>query len=492
MPGFAPGWLAVGSLIALASAITWGQTTPPGSSGTPTLYVVSVSQASEALQPQSAFSGSVPAGTATSGVLPLSLKDAIDRGLKQNLGLLLAGERIPSARGQWWKGLSELLPNLTTSTKESAQQINLETVGINLSALRKIAVNLSSIVGPFGVFDTRAYLTQSVFNWKSIQQTRSDSQQIRADQYSYKDARELVVLVVASAYLQTIADSARLETAVAQQDTAEALYRQADDQLNVGTTAAIDVLRAKVEVQTRQQQVISARNELAKQKIILGRVVGLPTGQRFRLTNTATYAPPPKFSFDEALSRAYASRADYQSALAQLRAAELARKAATAGYYPSVSTSVDYGDIGLNPGDSHGTLAATAALNIPIFQGGKVHGEVMQAEASLRQHRELLDNLRGQIEQDVRNAFLDMQSAADQVEVARSSVNLANQTLLQARDRFGAGVTDNIEVVQAQQSVASADESLISSLYSYNVSKVELGRAIGNAEVGVQEYLKGR
>ena len=491
MPSFAPGRLAVGSLLVLASAITWGQTTTLSGSGTPTQYVVSVSQASAVLQPQNPFSGSVPAGTATAGVLSLSLKDAIDRGLKQNLGLLLASERIPSARGQWWKGMSELLPNLTTSTTESAQQINLETVGINLSAFKKIGANLSPIVGPFGVFDTRSYLTQSVFNWKSIQQTRSDTQQIRAAQYNYKDARELVVFAVASAYLQTVADSARLETAVAQEDTAKALYRQAEDQLKAGTTAAIDVLRAKVEVQARQQRVISVRNELAKQKIVLGRVVGLPTGQGFVLISTAAYTPPPKVSFDEALSRAYASRADYQSALAQVRAAELARKAA-AGYYPSVSTSVDYGDIGFNPRNSHGTVRAAAALNIPILQGGIVHGDVMQAQATLTQHRELLDNLRGQIDQDVRNAFLDMQSAADQVEVARSSVDLANQTLIQARDRFAAGVTDNIEVVQAQQSVASADESLISSLYSYNVSRVELGRAIGNAEIGVQEYLKGR
>jgi outer membrane protein TolC len=492
MPSFAPGRLTVGLLLVLESAIAWGQTMSSSTSDTPTQYVVRVGQASSALQPQNPFSGSVPAGTATAGVLPLSLKDAIDRGLKQNLGLLLASEGIPSARGQWWKGLSELLPNLTTSTTESAQQRNLQTAGIDLSALRRIGVNLSPIVGPFGVFDTRAFLTQSVFNWKSIQQTRSDAQQIRAAQYSYKDARELVVFAVASAYLQTIADSARLETAVAQQNTAEALYRQAEDQLKAGTTASINVLRAKVEVQTRQQQVISARNELAKQKIVLGRAVGLPTGQGFTLTSTTTYTPPPNVSQDEALSRAYASRADYRSALAQVRAAELAGNAAKAGYYPSVSTSVSYGDIGLNPGNSHGTVASTAALNIPIFQGGKVHGDVLQAEAALEQRRELLDNLRAQIDQDVRNAFLDMQSAADQVEVARSSVELANQTLIQARDRFAAGVTDNIEVVQAQQSVATANESLISSLYSYNLSKVELGRATGNAEAGVQEFLKGR
>jgi outer membrane protein TolC len=425
-------------------------------------------------------------------VLPLSLKEAIARGLKQNLGLLVTAEGIPAARGQLWKDRSELLPNVTTSTSETAQQINLQTVGINLSGLNKIGLNLSPIVGPFGVFDTRAHVTQSIFNWKSIQQTRSDAQQIRAAQYSYKDARELVVFAVTSAYLQTIANSARVVTYTAQRDTALALYQQAADQLEAGTTAAIDVLRAKVELQARAQQLISARNDLAKQKIALARVVGLPTDQEFTLTDTAMYELLPKPNFEEALNRAYASRADYRSALAQVRAATLARKAAAAGYYPSVSTAVNYGDIGLNPGNSHGTLVATAALNIPIFQGGKVHGDVLQAEATLRQSRELLENLHAQIDQDVRNALLDLQSSADQVEVARSSVDLANQTLLQARDRFSAGVTDNIEVVQAQQSVASANESLISSLYSYNVSKIELGRAIGNAEAGVQEYLKGR
>ncbi len=438
------------------------------------------------------YSGSVPAGKATPDVLPLSLKEAIDRGLKQNLGLLLTGEGIPSARGQYWKDLSELLPNVTTSTSFTAEQINLKTVGLNVQGLRALGVNINPVVGPFGVFDTRAFLTQSIFNWQAIQQTRSSAQQIKAAQFSFKDARELVVFAVASAYLQTIADAARVDTSTAQRDTAQALYKQAADQLQAGTTAAIDTLRAKVELQTREQQLIAARNDFAKQKIALGRAIGLPTGQEFTLADNPTYDPQPTISLEEALRRAYASRADYQSALAQVRAATLARKAAVARYYPSVSTAVNYGDIGVNPGNSHGTLDATAALNIPIFQGGKVHGEVLQAEAALRQSEEMLDNLRAQIDQDVRNALLDLQSAADLVEVARSSVDLAGQTLQQARDRFAAGVADNIEVVQAQQSVASANESLISSLYSYNVSKVSLARAVGHAEAGVQEYLKGK
>jgi len=492
MLSFAQGRLAV-ALLLLSGAVTSGaQTTSPSGASRATQYVITLSQGAAAFQPQNPFSGSVPAGNATPNVLPLSLKDAIDRGLKQNLGLLLTSEGVPAARGQWWKDLSELLPNLSTSTSVSAQQINLRTVGFNVQAFSALGVNIPSVVGPFGIFDTRAYVTQSVFNWKSIQQTRSDAQQIKAAQFSYKDARELVVFAVASAYLQTIADSARVDTATAQRDTAQALYQQAADQLKAGTTAAIDALRAKVELQTREQQLISARNDLAKQKLVLGRVIGLPTGQEFTLTDTAIYEPLPKVSLEEALSRAYASRADYQSALAQVRAATLARKAAVAGYYPSVSTAVNYGDIGVNPNNSHGTLDATAALNIPIFQGGKVHGEILQAEAALKQSEQMLDNLRAQIDQDVRNSLLDLQSAADLVEVARSSVDLANQTLQQARDRFAAGVADNIEVVQAQQSVASANESLISSLYAYNVSKVELARAIGHAEAGVQEYLKGK
>ena len=490
---FARKYKRVALLLFLLPVASWAQTASQGRAGSATQYVITLGQGTAVLQPQNPYSGSVPAAEkATPNVLPLSLKDAIDRGLKQNLGLLLTGEGIPSARGQWWKDLSELLPNLTTSTSVTAQQINLRTVGLNVQAFSPLGININPVVGPFGVFDTRAYLTQSVFNWKSIQKTRSDAQEIKAAQYSYKDARELVVFAVASAYLQTVANSARVETSIAQRDTAQALYQQAADQLRAGTTAAIDVLRAKVELQTREQQLISARNDLAKQKIVLGRVVGLPTGQEFELTDNALYQPQPKMTLEEALSRAYASRADYQSALTQVRAATLARKAAVAGYYPSVSTAVNYGDIGVNPNNSHGTLDASAALNIPIFQGGKVHGEVLQAEAALRQTQEQLDNLRAQIDQDVRNALLDLQSAADQVEVARSSVDLASQTLQQARDRFAAGVADNIEVVQAQQSVASANESLISSLYTYNVSKVELARAIGHAEDGVQEYLKGK
>jgi outer membrane protein TolC len=242
-------------------------------------------------------------------------------------------------------------------------------------------------------------------------------------------------------------------------------------------------------LQTRQQQLIVARNDYAKQKLALARVIGLPPGQMFTLTEQAPYQPLTALSIEESLQRAYASRSDYQAALQQARAAEYFRKAASAEYLPSLDLAANYGAIGLRPDSLHGTFEVTGSLMIPIFQGGKVHADVLQAEATQRQYRSQLENLRGQIDYEVRTALLDLAAAADQVEVARSSVDLADQTLIQARDRFAAGVTDNLEVVQAQESVASANESYISSLYAHNLAKISLARAIGYAEEGVRQYL---
>lgn len=435
---------------------------------------------------QNGFTGSVPSGNATPEVLPISFLDAIDRGLKQNLGLLLSSDNALSARGEKWKELSNLLPNVSAKGQENVQQTSLTALGFRLPSLPRV-------IGPFNYFDMRAYLTQSLFNWNYIQKERAAAENLKAAEYSYKDARELVVLVAGNAYLRAIAGGARVETAEAQVMTAQTLYNRAVDQQKAGVIPAIDALRSQVELQSRQQQLISARNDFAKQKLTLARVIGLPLGQEFTLTDKAPYealAPP---TLDEALKRAYASRSDYKAALAQARSAELSRRAATAEHYPSLDMEGDYGAIGVNPGISNGTFHVGGTINIPIFEGGKAHADVLQAEATLRQAKARLADVRGQIDNDVRNALLDLNAAADQVEVARSSVDLAEQTLGQAQDRFAAGVTDNLEVVQAQESVASAHENYISSLYAHNLAKVELARSVGNAEQGVKQYLtKGK
>jgi outer membrane protein TolC len=296
---------------------------------------------------------------------------------------------------------------------------------------------------------------------------------------------------VGNSYLQAIAASARVETTAAQVKSAQALYDKASDQLKAGLTPAIDALRAQVELQTRQQQLIVARNDLAKLKLSLARIIGLPPGQEFVLTEKAPYQALTPLPLETYLQHAYTARFDYQAAMAQVRSAELSRRAASAGRYPTAEIDANLGDIGVTPSQSNGTWQVTGGINIPIFAGNRVHGDVLEADAQLKQARSQLGDLRGRIDYEVRTALLDLNAAAEQVDVARSSVELAEQALAQSQDRFTAGVADNLEVVQAQEAVASAHESYIQSLYFHNLSKVELAHAIGDAERGVKQYLKG-
>ena len=445
---------------------------------------------------QNPFLGSEPEGKATAEVLQIDFKEAIDRGLRNNLGLLLTGDQFQAAQGERWKELSSLLPDLSAHIVENAETESLAALGFGklLPLLAPPGSNLSAfphVIPAFNYFDARVSVGQSVFNFKNLEQARAASQNEKSAQFNYKDAREIVVLAVGNSYLQAIAAAARVETAEAQVKSAQALYDKAADQQKAGLSPAIDTLRAQVELQARQQQLIVARNELAKQRLTVARIIGLPPGQEFILTEKAPYQALVVLPLETYLQRAYASRADYQAAQAQMRAAELSRRAASAGYYPSFDVSANLGDIGVAPGQSNGTWQVLGGLNIPIFAGNRVHADVLEADAKLKQARSQLADLRGRIDYEVRTALLDLNAAAEQVEVARSSVELAEQALTQSRDRFAAGVTDNLEVVQAQEALASAHENYIQSLYAHNLSKVELARSIGDAEEGVKRYLKG-
>jgi outer membrane protein TolC len=446
--------------------------------------------------PPNPFLGSAPEGQANGEVLQIDFKDAIDRGLRNNLGLLLAGDQAQTARGERWKELSDLLPNLSARVQEDAQTQSLAALGFNklLPLLSPPGSNPSTfprVVPPFNYFDARVSLSQSVINFKNIEKERAASESVKAAQFTYKDAREMVVLAVGNSYLESIAAAARVETAEAQVKNAQALYDKAADQLNAGLSPAIDALRSHVELQTRQQQLIVARNDLAKQKLTVARIIGLPPGQEFLLTEKAPYQALAALPLDTYLQRAYAERADYQAALAQVRAAELSRKAAAAGHLPTFDIDANLGDIGVTPSQSNGTWQVNGGINIPIFAGNRTHSDVLEADAQLKQAHSQLGDLRGRIDYEVRTALLDLNAAAEQVEVARSSVDLAEQALTQSQDRFTAGVADNLEVVQAQEAVAGAHESYIQSLYAHNLAKVELAHAIGDAEEGVKRFLKG-
>lgn len=435
----------------------------------------------------SSYNGSVPTELVP-GVVRISLQNAIDRGLKSNLGALLASSDVQTAQGQRWQQLSALLPHVSAAPYIDVSQVNLKEFGFNFTFP---GVSLPSVVGPFSYFDARASVTQNLFNWGAIQSEHAATQRLQSSEHTYKDARDLVVLAVGYNYLLAIADGATIDTAQAQVNTAQALYKQAEDQVQAGTSPAIDALRNHVELQTREQQLIQAKNDYAIQRITLARVIGLAPGQQFELTDKSLYQPFAGVTLDEALKQAYASRSDYQAALADVHASEYTLSAAKAERYPSLGFSADYGVAGTHPSESHGVMDVRGTLNVPIFAGGATHGDIVQAQAQLTQMRERLANMRAQIDQDVRTALLNLQSSSDQVTVAKSNIDLANQTLTQSRDRFSAGVTDSVEVVQSEEQVASANQQYISSLYNFNYAKIELARAMGTAEQGVKEYFKG-
>ncbi|MEO8726481.1 MAG: TolC family protein [Acidobacteriaceae bacterium] len=441
----------------------------------------------EALSP-SPLQGSVTREKATNQVLPLSLADAIQRSLRYNLGLIESNTGAQRVRAEQVRQLANLLPQVNATISETAQQINLAALGFPAGKIPGVP----SIVGPFVVFDARANLSQSVFNWNLIQKARASREVTRGTVEALRNTRELVVLSTGNSYLQVTTAISRVEAAQSEVNTADALYKRAVDQQNAGVTPKIDALRAQVELQARQQQLIQAQNNLDKSRLQLARTIGLPLDQRYEVTDRVPYQPLPALDFKTELERAYQRRADFLQAQSLVKAAELSKSAAVAEHYPSLGINGYYGDEGLNsPFHSHGVFAAAAGIQIPIFAGWKTRADIQEADANLTQRRAELDDLRSRIEYEIRNAFLDVMAAAKQVEVAQSSLQLANETLTQAQDRFAAGVADNLEVVQAQDSVATANESYIAAVYQHNISKVILARSVGVAEQAVEQYLKG-
>ena len=434
---------------------------------------------------QNPFLGSAPQKPVP-GVLALSLQDAIQRGLRYNLGLLLSHQGQRQAEGARLAARSRLLPDITTRTSYLAEQVNLATFGI------PPIPGIPAIVGPFEVCDAHAYVSQRILDFKSLNSLRARSDELRAERYSYQDARNTVVLVVGGSYMQAVASAARIDAVRAQLQTATAVYQQTVDMKNAGLAATIDVLRSQVEMQAQQQRLLAVQNDFQKQKLALARTIGLPGAQGFTLTNTMPFTPAPPITLQQAIDEAFRSRDDYRSAESLLHAAEMAKKAADDERLPSLTLNGDYGDIGNRPASSHGTFTAAAALNIPVFQGGKVRADQLQADAQLQQRSAQLEDMRGRIEYEVRTAFLDLNTASDQVNVAKSSVDLATQQLGQARDRFAAGVTDTIEVVQAQEALAAANENYISALFAHNLAKLSLARALGVAEEASKQFLGGK
>jgi outer membrane protein TolC len=435
---------------------------------------------------QSPLMGGVPAGDATPGTLPLSLHEAIRRGLERNLAAVLGSERVRSADGARWMATSGLLPTLQATVAQARNQINLAAYGF------PVAPGESPIIGPFNVSDRRISLAQTVFDYSAIQDARAGAATKAAADYAYRDVREQVVVTIANLYFQAVATASRVESVRAQRRTAEALFSRARAMKDAGTIAGIELIRAQVQVENQRQRVIYYENELSKQKLMLARATGIPLAQAFELTDQVPFKAIDAMPLDAALTQAYTSRADYKAALELLKATEARRRSAYGSLAPSVHLTADYGSIGNSWSSALGTYAVMGSVRVPIFQAGRERGRMLLADAALQQDRAQMADLKARIEYEVRVAHLDVQAAAERVRVARSAADLADQQLVQAQDRFAAGVASHVEVVQAQESVATESENLIASLFAHNVAKAALARATGMAEDAAERLLGGQ
>jgi outer membrane protein TolC len=434
---------------------------------------------------QDSFKGSLVSGKATDGVLDLSLDDAIARGLRQNLGLILQTSAQQNAKGQQLEQLQALLPTVTGDASIEVEQVNLAAFGLKFPGLHPI-------VGPFQVVDFRAYLTQNLINVPALENYIAAKHNFAAAKLSAEDARDMVVLSVGNAYLLCIADASRIDAVNAELATSKVSLDQATASHDAGISPRLDVLRAQVDYQNEQQSLISATNQLAKDKLALARTIGLPLDQGYRITDIEPYAALDNLDPQAAFAKALKNRKDLAAASEQVAAARAQKTAAFADQLPTVKFSGDYGDIGETAAHSHGTFTATGKVEAPILQIAKTRGEEAVADANYLQTRDKLTDQIQQVNADIRNSILDIQSAAKLVEAAKSNVDLANEELSEAQQRFHAGVSDNLPVSQAQSSVEQANDQYISALYQHNAAKLSLARALGVAETNLKDYLGGK
>jgi outer membrane protein TolC len=430
------------------------------------------------------FQGSVPKGTATAEPIDLSLDDAMQRGLQANLGIILSGTQTAGARAQRLSQLQTLLPSVDFNAREAEMQTDLPAEGLRIPGFPKI-------IGPFAYTDVRANMTWSLVNVNSLRDYLAARHNFAAAQLSAEDARDLVVLTVGNAYLLVLADETEVSSVQAQVATAKVSLDQAVANHQAGTAPLLDELRARVDYQSLEQQLIAAQNALEKDKLALKRTIGLPLEQSINLTDRAPYAPFDGLDADALIKQAKENRKDLAALVEVAAAAAEQRKAATAARLPTVEADADYGDIGATLGHSHGTVDATATLSVPVFAEYALRGQAQQAQAQLDTAQAQLSDKQAQVEADVRDALLDISSAQKQVEVAQSSMALANEALKEAQERYANGVSDNLAVSQAQQSVAQADSAYVASLYRHNVAKLSLARALG-AGADYKKYVGGK
>ncbi len=433
-----------------------------------------------ATQGQNPYLGSTPAPV-TNTTLELTLESAIERGIHYNLGLIESTTASVDASTDRMRALSRLLPNLSARAGQTYENLSLKEVGIRLPGL-------PPVTGGFGFQDARISISQSLFSAELHHRYRAEQAMEHASALSARDAREVVIFAAGTAFFQIVASASRLETAKAQLESAEEVDRQAKNQVKSEVAPEIDSLRAQVERQTAEQRVVNARNDLEKDKLTLGRIIGLDAAQKFTVRGAIPVRPLEGITEESATADALRSRADLASAKAAIEAAEYDLRAERSQRLPSAGFTANYGGGGANVANMKQVYTVSADVSVPLYTGGRIRADIERAVNELARRRAEYSDLRGRVAYDVRVAWLDLDGSQSSVTVAESNRQLAQRALGQARDRYANGVTNYLEVVEAQEAVAQAGENLIASEYSFNVAKLALARAMGAAEARTKEF----
>lgn len=438
------------------------------------LSLIGLTAGTAAAQSGAMLAGSVAEGEARAEVLPLSLSEAVARGLRTNLGVLASAQQVELARGAEQRTRRELLPQVNGRIAESRQTNNLAAFGFNTS----LFPGMSSLVGPFNIFDARIYASQQVINLSARSDAQRASLAVDAAELDREDTREWVVFTVTRLYLQAAASGERVATTRTQVATAEALSKMATDMRAAGTVPGIDVVRAGVQLQEQKQRLIVAETEHRRLLLQLQRAIGVPVAQAVSLTDRSLDLAAPPMDIAAAVALAAGQRADYRAAATRLRAAEAALTAARRESLPSLAVTADVGTIGSSASNALRTYAMAGAVRVPIFDAGR-RGRVAESLAALRLRQAEAADFVQRLEADVQTSFLDLQAAEQQVSVVGERVALANQELALARTRFSAGVTSNLEVIQAQVAVATATDQQIASTLALNLARAQLMKVLG-------------
>lgn len=408
--------------------------------------------------------------------LRLTLRDAVQLALKQNPQVQIANLNVAESEERRKVARSGLLPQAGAGVSETVRRANIETAfGSRIPGFRQH-------IGPFWISDAGVNVSAPVFDltlWRRYQAAGEDARAARAQNLT---VREQSVLLVVSQYLGGLRATADVKAAQSRVDLAKALFDLAEDLLKNGVGTGIDSLRANVQYQNEQQRLIQARTQLETSLYGLSRLLNLDPRQPVELADEVSFFETPAINVDQSLERAYANRPEMQQLLALERAANYDRKAAGAARLPRLTVSGGWTQEGLTPTRIIPVYQYQAGITVPLFTGGRIQADMATADLELRKIAQNKQELQNQIALQVKTALAQLASARSEVDVANQGVKLANEEVTQARDRFHAGVANNIEVITAQDELARANDNQIVALYRYNQSRADLAHAIGQME----------